>query len=140
MDDWIDRETATAKFGTRKASTAKARKSKPRKSKARNAGRLQKRLQKVLESMSHKASLKFPAGCKGPAEVKAAYRFLDNEHVTFLSILTPHRDATIERIREQTGGPDPARHDRTRHHAARARSWPEPARSMIPRVSAFTIT
>ena len=51
--------------------------------------------------MSRKASLKFPAGCEGPAEVKAAYRFLDNEHVTFLSILSPHRDATIERIREQ---------------------------------------
>ena len=44
---------------------------------------------------------KFPAGCKGAAEVKASYRFLDNEHVTFLSISGPHHDATIERIREQ---------------------------------------
>ena len=37
MDDWIDRETATAKFGTMKSSTAEARKSKPRKSKARKS-------------------------------------------------------------------------------------------------------
>ena len=51
--------------------------------------------------MSHKPSLKFPAGCNGRAEVKAAYRFLDNEHVTFQSILKPHHDATLERIREQ---------------------------------------
>jgi hypothetical protein len=52
--------------------------------------------------MSRKPSLKFPAGCNGPAEVKAAYRFLDNEHITFMSILGPHRNATVERIREQT--------------------------------------
>jgi len=105
MDDWIDRETATAKFGTMKASTAEARKSKPHKSKPRKSksgnAKLQKRYRRILDSMSRKASLKFPAGCEGPAEVKAAYRFLDNEHVTFLSVLNPHRDATIERIREQ---------------------------------------
>jgi hypothetical protein len=106
MDDWIDRETATAKFGTMKADTAKAREAKPRKIKARRTKarnvKLRKRFHKVLDSMSRKPSLKFPAGCNGRAEVKAAYRFLDNEHVTFTSILGPHHDATIERIREQT--------------------------------------
>src|SRR4051794_23378518 len=90
MDDWIDRETATAKFGTVKSSTVKARKSKPRKSKSGNV-KLKKRFREVLDSMSRKPSLKFPAGCKGPAEVKAAYRFLDNEHVTATAILAPHR-------------------------------------------------
>ena len=84
--------------------------------KACNA-RLKKRFQMVLESMINKPSLKFPAGCNGRAEVKAAYRFLDNEHVTAISILAPHRDATIERIRAD-GGPDRARHNGTRHHAA----------------------
>jgi Transposase Tn5 dimerisation domain/Transposase DNA-binding len=101
MDDWIDRETATATFGTMKSSTLKARKSKPRQSKSGNV-KLKKRFREVLDSMGRKPSLKFPAGCKGPAEVKAAYRFLDNEHVTATSILAPHRDATIERIRAQT--------------------------------------
>jgi hypothetical protein len=105
MDDWIGHETATAIFGTVKSTTAESRRSKARKAKARKSKsgneKLKKRFRKVLESMSRKPSLKFPAGCEGAAEVKASYRFLDNEHVTFRSILSPHHDATIERIREQ---------------------------------------
>ena len=73
-------ETATATFGTAKAAKVKG-KTNSRNSKAGNV-RLKKRFKKVLESMSQKPSLKFPAGCNGRAEVKAAYRFLDNEHVT----------------------------------------------------------
>jgi hypothetical protein len=111
MVDWIDTETATAKFATRNAGNGKvgkgkASKTKPYATKARKAkacnARLKKRLQIVLESMSNKPSLKFPAGCNGRAEVKAAYRFLDNEHVTASSILAPHHDATVERIRAQS--------------------------------------
>jgi Transposase Tn5 dimerisation domain/Transposase DNA-binding len=105
MQEWIEKETATARFGTTKAATAKAkakaRKAKPRKSEARNE-RLKLRFQMLLDSMSQKPSLKFPAGCNGRAEVKAAYRFCDNEHVTFDSVLKPHHDATVARIREQT--------------------------------------
>ncbi len=101
MQDWIEKELATAHFGTTKAATAKTRRAKPRKSKAGNQ-RLKNRFKKVLDAMSRKPSLKFPAGCNGRAEVDAAYRFLDNEHVTFQSILGPHADATLERIREQT--------------------------------------
>lgn len=107
MDDWIDRELAAAKFATRKPHSRTAAKvrnvktQKSRRSKARNV-RLQARFKKVLRSMALKPSLKFPAGCNGRAEVAAAYRFLDNEHVTFLSILTPHREASIERIREES--------------------------------------
>ena len=84
----------------RKAGKGKAGKIKTREDQGRQC-QAQKRFKKVLESMSQKPSLKFPAGCNGRAEVKAAYRFLDNEHVTFASILAPHHDATIERIREQ---------------------------------------
>src|SRR5271167_4496142 len=103
MQDWIEKETATAQFGTTKAATAQTRKSKakPRKSQAGNR-RLKNRFQNVLDAMSRKPSLKFPAGCNGRAEVKAAYRFLDNEHTTFHSVLNPHHDATLERIREHT--------------------------------------
>ena len=100
MQEWIDKETATATFGTAKAARIKG-KAKYRNSQSGNV-RLKHRFKKVLDTMSHKPSLKFPAGCNGRAEVKAAYRFVDNEHVTFHSILKPHHDATIERIREQT--------------------------------------
>jgi hypothetical protein len=103
MQEWIDKELATAKFGTMKADTAKKRKppKKVRKSTIGNR-KLRNRYKKVLDAMSSKPSLKFPAGCKGPQEVRAAYRFLDNEHVTFAAILNPHQDATRARIREQT--------------------------------------
>lgn len=100
MQEWIDKEMATATFGTAKAAKVKG-KAKYRKSKSVNV-RLKRRLKKLLDTMSRKPSLKFPAGCNGRAEVKAGYRFVDNEHVTFDSILNPHHDATIERIREQT--------------------------------------
>jgi len=101
MQEWIDKELATARFGTMKAATAQAHKPKKRRrSKAGNL-KLRKRFHKVLNAMSQKPSLKFPAACKGDAETRAAYRFLDNEHVTFSTILKPHHDATIERIRAQ---------------------------------------
>jgi hypothetical protein len=99
MQDWIEKELATARFGTTKAATAKTRKppKKARKSRSGNV-KLRKRFQKVLDAMSQKPSLKFPAACKGAPEVKAAYRFLDNEHVTFTTILNPHHEATRTRI------------------------------------------
>jgi Transposase Tn5 dimerisation domain/Transposase DNA-binding len=100
MQEWIDKETATATFGTAKAARVKG-KAKYRNSHSGNV-RLKHRFRKVLDTMSHKPSLKFPAGCNGRADVKAAYRFLENEHATFQSILKSHYDATIERIREQT--------------------------------------
>jgi hypothetical protein len=103
MQEWIEKELATAHFGTvhtqTQARKPKTRQARPRKSKGNV--KLQKRFQTVLNAMSQKPSLKFPAGCNGTAEVKAAYRFLDNEHVTFTTILGPHQHATLERIRDQ---------------------------------------
>jgi hypothetical protein len=52
--------------------------------------------------MSQKPSLKFPAACRGGAEVQGAYRFVHNEHVTFPVILESHHYASIERIRAET--------------------------------------
>src|ERR1019366_6300028 len=43
-------------------------------------------------------SLKFPAACRGRAEVKAAYRFVDHPRLTVEILLAPHRQATIARI------------------------------------------
>ena len=42
-----------------------------------------------------------PAGApKLASETLAAYRFFDNEKVTAEKVLEPHRDATLERIRQ----------------------------------------
>src|SRR5262249_33502275 len=102
MQDWIEKELATARFGTTKAATAKTRKP-PQKARKSHSGnvKLRKRFQNVLDAMSQKPSLKFPAACTGAPEVKAAYRFLDNEHVTFTTILNPHHEATRTRIAAQ---------------------------------------
>jgi Transposase Tn5 dimerisation domain/Transposase DNA-binding len=80
MQEWILTETATADIGDK---------------------RLNRRYQIVLNSMTQKPSLKFPAGCNGRAEMDAAYRFLDNKKVGDKQILLAHRDATLERIRAE---------------------------------------
>jgi hypothetical protein len=98
---WIEQETATARFATRKASKAKKVKARTRESNRRNE-RLRKRFMRVLDAMSQKPSLKFPAACRGGAEVQGAYRFVHNEHVTFPVVLEPHHYASVERIRAQT--------------------------------------
>jgi hypothetical protein len=103
MQEWIDNELATARFGTvhTQPETGRPKTRKPKARKSKGNVKLQKRFKKVLDAMSQKPSLKFPAGCNGTAEVKAAYRFVDNEHVTFATVLAPHHDATLQRIREQ---------------------------------------
>jgi transposase Tn5 family protein/transposase-like protein len=80
MQEWILHETATADM---------------------NDKRLDRRFRIVLDSMSRKPSLKFPAGCNGRAETEAAYRFLDNDKVGKDQVLLPHRTATLERIRAE---------------------------------------
>jgi hypothetical protein len=39
-----------------------------------------------------------PAACRGKAEIKAAYRFFDNEKVTFEEVIQPHISQTRERM------------------------------------------
>jgi hypothetical protein len=78
MQPWIEEELHTADLGD---------------------ARLNERFKLLLERMSGKPSLKFPALCQGRAEVQAAYRFLDNERVDAPGVLAPHRAATLDRIR-----------------------------------------
>ncbi len=142
MQEWIDKELETACFGTVHSQT-KARKPKTRKSRSRKSKgnvKLQKRFQKVLNTMSQKPSLKFPAGCEGHAETKAAYRFLDNEHVTFATILGPHQRCDPRTHPRATGGSHPPGHHRTGPHAPQrghGRSRPlqrhHPGRLLQPR-------
>jgi transposase Tn5 family protein/transposase-like protein len=79
MQPWVSEELATADFGDQ---------------------RLDERFRLVVDRMSQQPSLKFPAACRGRAEVEAAYRFLDNDRVDAPKVLAPHRDATLQRIRQ----------------------------------------
>jgi hypothetical protein len=77
MQPWIEEELRTADL---------------------NDERLNRRFTLVLDRLSLKPSLKFNAACRGRAEVKAAYRFVNNPSVTADKVLAPHRAATLQRI------------------------------------------
>jgi hypothetical protein len=61
--------------------------------------RLKKRLGEVLTRLAEQPDRSIPAACQSWAETQAAYRFLDNAHVTAEDILEGHGRATLERIR-----------------------------------------
>jgi hypothetical protein len=77
MPSWIDEELRTADLGDQ---------------------RLNARFKLLIDRMSHKPSLRFPAACRGRAEVEAAYRFVGHPRITVERLLAPHREATIRRI------------------------------------------
>ena len=79
MTSWAREEMKTADLGDR---------------------RLNERLVKVLEQLGHHPQVSIPAACGGWSETLAAYRFFDNEKVTFEQILAPHREATVARMAE----------------------------------------
>jgi hypothetical protein len=63
--------------------------------------RLNKRLAELLDQLAKRPTASIPAACGGAAETAAAYRFFDNENVTFEAILRPHHEATRQRIAGQ---------------------------------------
>jgi hypothetical protein len=77
---WAMEEVAGAKFGDK---------------------RLDARLPILLSALGDRPILSIPAACGGRAETKAAYRFFDNEKVTFEEVLKPHVEKTKERMAEQ---------------------------------------
>jgi hypothetical protein len=77
MQPWITDELRTADLGDR---------------------RLNRRYRLLLDRLSLKPSAKFPAACRGWAEVQAAYRFLNNPRVEAAGVLAPHQRATLQRI------------------------------------------
>jgi hypothetical protein len=106
MQAWVEQELRTADLGD---------------------ARLNERYKLLLDRMSSKPSLKFPALCKGRAEVEAAYRFLDNEHVEEQGVLAPHRAATLGRIRAYPVvivAQDTSEFDVTRKHERMAGAGP----------------
>ena len=64
--------------------------------------RLDARAVILLSMLGDRPVLSIPAACGGKAEMKAAYRFFDNEKVTFEKVLEPHIEQTKERMAQQT--------------------------------------
>ena len=63
--------------------------------------RLNARLEQILGQLASRPTCSIPCACGGYAETAAAYRFFDNDRVTFDDVLQPHIDATRRRIEEQ---------------------------------------
>jgi hypothetical protein len=60
--------------------------------------RLDERLVSLLSDLGSRPNLSIPAACGGRAEMKAAYRFFDNDKVTFDNVVEPHVVRTKERM------------------------------------------
>lgn len=59
------------------------------------------RLRLLLADLTTQPTVSLPAAVGGGrAETEAVYRFFENNHFDFSDILTPHCDATLERIRQ----------------------------------------
>lgn len=63
--------------------------------------RLNDRLAEVLSQLGGRPTASIPEACGGYAETAAAYRFFDNQKVSFEKVLQPHIEATRRRIAEQ---------------------------------------
>src|SRR5262245_28563227 len=62
--------------------------------------RLNRRLALVLRRLAEHPEESIPSAFGGWGETQAAYRFFDNEKVTPEKVLAPHREATLQRVRE----------------------------------------
>ena len=60
--------------------------------------RLDVRLELLLSALGNRPNLSIPAACGGRAEMEAAYRFFDNDKVTFDKVLQPHIARTLQRL------------------------------------------
>lgn len=63
--------------------------------------RLNSRFELLLSAIGNRPNLSIPAACGGRAEMEAAYRFFDNDKVTFDKVLEPHFARSVQRVREQ---------------------------------------
>ena len=64
--------------------------------------RLNARLREILEQLGSRPTGSIPSACGGYAETAAAYRFFDNDRVSFGNVLQPHIDASLARIEGQS--------------------------------------
>lgn len=63
--------------------------------------RLNKRMVKLTENLCRDPSLSIPCANTSWAETLAAYRFFDNDKVTFASIMSGHKASTLSRIQTE---------------------------------------
>lgn len=63
--------------------------------------RLERRLVQLLDTLSQASTASIPAACHDRAEMVAAYRFFDNDKVSFEDVLAPHIDASYQRVAQQ---------------------------------------
>jgi len=61
--------------------------------------RLNRRAEKVLETLGNRPTVSIPAACGGWHETKATYRLFDHAEVTAERVLAPHIACTEERLR-----------------------------------------
>lgn len=66
-----------------------------------NDKRLNERLEEILSALGERPTASIPAACGGRAEMVAAYRFFDNDKVTFERVLAAHCQRTRERVAAQ---------------------------------------
>jgi hypothetical protein len=63
--------------------------------------RLDARVVTVLSALGCRPNVSIPAACGGRAEMQAAYRFFDNDKVTFEKTLEPHVERSRQRVAQQ---------------------------------------
>lgn len=80
MNAWISQALATVDLGDK---------------------RLDKRCHRILARCFNSPQASLCGAMRGRAEVMAASRFFDHPNVTVETVLRPHRDATLERVRAQ---------------------------------------
>ncbi len=78
-EDWVVAETSSADLGDE---------------------RLNRRLELMLRRLADQPEKSIPVALRGWSETQAAYRFFDNEKVTAEKVLSPHREATLQRVRQ----------------------------------------
>ena len=66
-----------------------------------NDKRLNRRLEELLSALGERPTASIPAACGGYADMLAAYRFFDNDKVTFERVLASHCQRTRERVAAQ---------------------------------------
>src|SRR5262249_11394269 len=64
--------------------------------------RLDKRFVEIVDQLAKHPTGSIPAACGGAAEMAAAYRWFDNEKVTFVRVLQPHIESTRKRMAAQS--------------------------------------
>jgi hypothetical protein len=79
MQEWIEQEFSTCDLGDQ---------------------RLENRLKKILSRISQDPSKSMSSALRGFAEVVACRRFFNNEAVSQSQLLAPHREASLERIKQ----------------------------------------